>query len=113
MKRDIHPDYHDITVVMTDGSEFTTRSTYGEPGAKLTLDIDPLSHPVWTGGAQRLVDRGGKGALLAHRSDSLVRIGILDDWSRASAQGPYICRHSPCSVKNQVPSGTWPRISLA
>ena len=26
MKKDIHPDYHEITVVMTDGSEHTTRS---------------------------------------------------------------------------------------
>ncbi|MEC9201503.1 MAG: 50S ribosomal protein L31, partial [Pseudomonadota bacterium] len=29
MKKDIHPDYHMITVVMTDGSTFQTRSTYG------------------------------------------------------------------------------------
>ncbi|MGB7619750.1 MAG: 50S ribosomal protein L31, partial [Pseudolabrys sp.] len=26
MKQDIHPGYHTIKVVMTDGSEFTTRS---------------------------------------------------------------------------------------
>ncbi|MEM1103064.1 MAG: 50S ribosomal protein L31 [Pseudomonadota bacterium] len=60
MKKDIHPDYHEITVVMTDGSSFTTRSTYGEPGATLTLDIDPKSHPAWTGGGQQLMDRGGR-----------------------------------------------------
>jgi large subunit ribosomal protein L31 len=41
MKKDIHPEYHEITVVMTDGTEFTTRSTYGEPGATMRLDIDP------------------------------------------------------------------------
>ena len=29
MKKDIHPEYHEITVQMTDGSTFTTRSTYG------------------------------------------------------------------------------------
>ncbi|MDP7486623.1 MAG: 50S ribosomal protein L31, partial [Alphaproteobacteria bacterium] len=28
MKADIHPDYHEITVVMTDGTEFKTRSTW-------------------------------------------------------------------------------------
>jgi ribosomal protein L31 len=28
MKAKIHPDYHEINVVMTDGSKFTTRSTY-------------------------------------------------------------------------------------
>jgi len=60
MKKDIHPDYHEITVVRTDGSTFTTRSTWGKAGDRLTLDIDPLSHPVWTGGAQRIVDRGGQ-----------------------------------------------------
>lgn len=59
MKKDIHPDYHEITVVMTDGSEFKTRSTYGEPGASLRLDIDPKSHPAWTG-QHRLVDSGGQ-----------------------------------------------------
>ena len=32
MKKDIHPDYHDITVVMTDGTEYSTRSTMGKPG---------------------------------------------------------------------------------
>jgi len=60
MKQDIHPDYHEITVIMTDGTEFKTRSTYGAPGASLRLDIDPLSHPAWTGGQQRLVDTGGQ-----------------------------------------------------
>lgn len=58
MKQDIHPDYHTIKVVMTDGSSFETRSTYGKPGATLTLDIDPASHPAWTGGPQKLGERG-------------------------------------------------------
>ena len=60
MKADIHPDYHFITVVMTDGSEYVTRSTYGSDGGRLTLDIDPRTHPAWTGGEQRLMDRGGR-----------------------------------------------------
>ena len=59
MKKDIHPDYHEITVIMTDGSEFTTRSTWGKEGDKLRLDIDPKSHPAWTG-VHRLVDSGGQ-----------------------------------------------------
>ena len=45
MKKDIHPDYHEITVIMTDGSEFKTRSTYGSAGDSLRLDIDPKTHP--------------------------------------------------------------------
>lgn len=58
MKKDIHPDYHTIKVVMTDGTEFETRSCYGEEGAKLTLDIDPRTHPAWTGGPAQVADRG-------------------------------------------------------
>ena len=60
MKQDIHPQYHKITVVMTDGTEFETRSTWGAEGDRLSLDIDPNSHPAWTGGNQQLVDRGGR-----------------------------------------------------
>ena len=60
MKADIHPNYHSITVKMTDGSEFKTRSTYGKEGDVLHLDIDPKSHPAWTGGQQQLLDRGGR-----------------------------------------------------
>jgi large subunit ribosomal protein L31 len=60
MKKDIHPDYHKITVVMTDGSQFETFSTYGAAGQKLNLDIDPKTHPAWTGGSAHLVDRGGR-----------------------------------------------------
>jgi large subunit ribosomal protein L31 len=60
MKQDIHPGYHTIKVVMTDGSEFTTRSTWGKEGDVMHLDIDPKSHPAWTGGQQQLVDRGGR-----------------------------------------------------
>lgn len=60
MKTGIHPEYHTIKVVMTDGTEYTTRSTYGKPGDTLQLDIDPKSHPAWTGGTQQLMDRGGR-----------------------------------------------------
>ena len=59
MKAGIHPDYHEITVVMTDGTEFKTRSCYGSAGETLRLDIDPKSHPAWTG-QQRIVDTGGQ-----------------------------------------------------
>lgn len=59
MKKDIHPDYHEITIVMTDGTEYKTRSTYGKPGQTMRLDIDPKTHPAWTG-EHRLVDSGGQ-----------------------------------------------------
>ena len=60
MKTEGHPDYHFITVTMTDGTTFKTRSTLGEEGATLALDIDPKSHPAWTGGNQQMLDRGGR-----------------------------------------------------
>jgi large subunit ribosomal protein L31 len=60
MKEGIHPDYHEITVMMTDGTSYKTRSTYGKEGDTLRLDIDPKSHPAWTGGQHRLLDTGGQ-----------------------------------------------------
>lgn len=59
MKKNIHPDYHEVTVVMTDGTQYKTKSTYGKAGDTIRLDIDPLSHPAWTG-VQRLLDTGGQ-----------------------------------------------------
>ena len=60
MKADIHPDYHLISVKMTDGTMLQMRSTYGKEGDTLTLEIDPTVHPAWTGGSQRLMDTGGR-----------------------------------------------------
>ncbi|GAB4128022.1 MAG: 50S ribosomal protein L31 [Rhodothalassiaceae bacterium] len=71
MKQDIHPDYHMIKVVMTDGSEFMTRSTWGSEGETMTLEIDPKSHPAWTGGSQRVMDKGGQVARFKKRFGSL------------------------------------------
>ena len=67
MKNDIHPDYHTIKVVMTDGTEFETRSTWGAEGDTMTLDIDPTSHPAWTSGGGRLVDTAGQVAKFKRR----------------------------------------------
>ena len=58
MKKNIHPDYHKIKVVMTDGSQFETMSTWGKEGETLKLDIDSKSHPAWTGGSQKILDKG-------------------------------------------------------
>ena len=60
MKKDIHPDYHFINVKMTDGTVYRTRSTYGKTDENLNLEIDPLTHPAWTGGSQKLLDTGGR-----------------------------------------------------
>lgn len=71
MKKDIHPDYHEINVVMTDGTTYATRSTWGSAGDTLKLDIDPNSHPAWTGGSQRLVDTGGQVAKFNKRFQNI------------------------------------------
>jgi large subunit ribosomal protein L31 len=57
---DFHPDYHMVKVVMTDGTESMTYSTFGKEGDTITLDIDPRTHPAWTGGNQQVMDRGGR-----------------------------------------------------
>ena len=58
MKKNIHPNYHKIKVVMTDGSEFETKSTWGKEGDLLKLEIEPKSHAARTGGKQKLMDKG-------------------------------------------------------
>jgi len=57
MKKGIHPDYHVIEVVMTDGTTYKTRSCY--KGDKMVLEIDSKSHPFYTG-KQVLVDTTGR-----------------------------------------------------
>ena len=60
MKKEIHPKYHKIEIQLTDGSKFETRSTYGKEGETLKLDIDPLSHPAWTGENSKMLDSDGQ-----------------------------------------------------
>lgn len=60
MKANIHPDYHEINIIMTDGSTYKTRSCWGKEGDTMRLEIDPLSHPVWTKSTSKLLDTGGQ-----------------------------------------------------
>ncbi|MBC7138260.1 MAG: 50S ribosomal protein L31 [Defluviimonas sp.] len=60
MRDGIHPDYHLINVKMTDGTVYQVRSTWAKEGDQMALDIDPLSHPAWTGGNAKLMDTGGR-----------------------------------------------------
>jgi large subunit ribosomal protein L31 len=71
MKSETHPDYHTITVQMTDGTTFQTRSTWGKEGDTLQLEIDPSVHPAWTGGNQKLLDTGGQVARFNKRFGGL------------------------------------------
>jgi large subunit ribosomal protein L31 len=50
MKAGIHPDYHKVTFVRTNGEEFEGRTTWGKEGQRYVIDTDPLTHNAWTGG---------------------------------------------------------------
>lgn len=60
MKKDLHPEYHSIDVKMTDGTVLKMKSTWGAEGDTMQLDVDPSTHPAWTGGGTRLLDTGGR-----------------------------------------------------
>lgn len=59
MKKGIHPSYHPVTVVMTDGTEFVTRTTFGSEGDKQQLLIDSKNHPAYTG-ERKVLDSMGR-----------------------------------------------------
>ena len=72
MKKNIHPDYHEINIEMTDGTKYITKSTWGKKGDILKLDIDPASHPAWTG-QHRIMDSGGQVARFNKRFSGLSK----------------------------------------
>ena len=71
MKKEINPDYHEISVQLTDGTVFKTKSTYGKSGDVLKLDIDPISHPAWTGSGSKLLDSDGQVARFKKKFQNL------------------------------------------
>ena len=60
MKKNIHPDYHQITILMTNGEKIETKSTYGKKGDTLRLDVDPNTHPAWKPGTHQLIESSGQ-----------------------------------------------------
>ena len=57
MKQDIHPDYHEVTVVCACGETFKTGST--KKNDVIKVDICSKCPPFFTG-KQKLVDTGGR-----------------------------------------------------
>jgi large subunit ribosomal protein L31 len=47
MKKGIHPEYKDITVVLSDGSEIQTRSTMKVKGGTYKSEVDSKNHPFY------------------------------------------------------------------
>jgi large subunit ribosomal protein L31 len=57
VKNDIHPDYHETSVVCSCGNTFTTRSTAA--AGKINADVCSACHPFYTG-KQKILDIGGR-----------------------------------------------------
>jgi large subunit ribosomal protein L31 len=77
MKDGIHPDYHDITVVMTDGTTYQTRSTYGKAGDTLRVPYMGAQAAPARVEVSLLEKRGG--GFLRDNFDSLsIKDGLLE-----------------------------------
>jgi large subunit ribosomal protein L31 len=57
MKKEIHPDYHEVTLRCVCGNEVKTRST--AKGDVINMEICSSCHPFYTG-KQKLVDSAGR-----------------------------------------------------
>jgi len=99
MKDGIHPDYHPIKIVMTDGTEYTTRSTWGKPGATMQLEVDSKSHPAWTGGHAQLLDRGGRLSRFSNKFGGLIK----DEGIKVAKGAPQAPSGKPKAPKPEKP----------
>ena len=57
MKKDIHPNYHDVTVSCACGETFVTGTT--KKSDVMKVEICSKCHPFFTG-KQKMVDTGGR-----------------------------------------------------
>ena len=56
MKKDLHPNYSEVTVTCSCGNKFTTSSTLCKD---FSIDICSVCHPFYSG-KQKLVDTAGR-----------------------------------------------------
>ena len=59
MKKGIHPDYKEITVILSDGSEIVTRSTMQTKDGVYKSEVDSKNHPFYTGN-QSFASKAGR-----------------------------------------------------
>ncbi|MDG5766127.1 50S ribosomal protein L31 [Balneolales bacterium ANBcel1] len=59
MKKGIHPEYKEITVVMSDGSEIVTRSTMKTKEGVYKAEVDSKNHPFYIG-SQKMMSAAGR-----------------------------------------------------
>lgn len=57
MKKDLHPEYEEVTIKLADGTEFVTRSTMDQDTYE--SEVDATNHPFYTGRRQ-FVDTAGR-----------------------------------------------------
>lgn len=57
MKKEIHPDYHEVEVICACGENFKTCST--KAGETIKVEICNKCHPFYTG-KQKIVDTSGR-----------------------------------------------------
>lgn len=48
MKKDIHPKMNELEVVLVSGEKIKVKTTYDKEKT-MKLDVDPSTHPAWTG----------------------------------------------------------------
>ena len=58
MKKGIHPEYKEITVVMNDGSEIVTRSTLKAKDGVYRPEIDSTNHPFYNDKQKMIMNDG-------------------------------------------------------
>ena len=56
MKKDTHPEYHEVNVTCSCGEKFKTHSTIGKD---MNIEVCSKCHPYYTG-KQKILDTGGR-----------------------------------------------------
>ncbi len=114
MKADTHPDYHFITVVMTDGTSYQTRSTYGKEGGTLksagpgtgayclpgtSVTYAAFAHTAKQGRRSTGIDPSGSGRVMNRRELGLgVATATVTLASTARAQQVTVQRGSQATA---------------
>jgi len=58
MKKGIHPEYNEITVLMSDGSEVKMRSTMKPKDGVYRTEVDSLNHPFYNENIKMITTAG-------------------------------------------------------
>ncbi len=59
MKKGIHPEYKEVKVILSDGSELLTRSTMKTKDGVYKAEIDSKNHPFYIG-SQKMMTAAGR-----------------------------------------------------